>query len=76
MIRELRKVEELTDSEKSYLDLAKEKLLIAQSELFDIKAKIAKEHNMFVASWPEFTDTIEIDSGYILFYRSHHAHYK
>jgi len=64
----LQRVEKLTDTEKTELSIAQDKIRIANKELEQIKSKIAKAHNMEGQTWMEWKSWYEIDSEFILFY--------
>lgn len=71
MSKVIQNAERLTDSEKDHLATANKKISIAESELYDLKAKIANAHNMIPLSWPEYRDTVQVDEGFIIFYRTY-----
>jgi len=64
----LQRVEKLTDTEKTELSVAQDKIRIANKELEQTKSKIAKAHNMEGQTWMEWKSWYEIDSEFILFY--------
>jgi hypothetical protein len=69
MAGDLKRVEQLTETEKAILQERIEDVRSAQRALDAVKTTIAKSHNMISEDWMEWRSWYVIDRNYIMFFR-------
>lgn len=65
---ELKRVEKLTEDEKTTLFVASKQVVEAQRNLSKVQNDIAKTHNMLGESYTEWRTNYDINGEFILFY--------